>query len=143
MEENKNVVTETAALITPIQAATRLGKAPQYIYQMLRNAKVPGEHIEMIAKGDGTYREMLKESFFEWFASRPSTAGRPAGTSSVKTEKVVIRQATVDELLAAMALKLEATGDKKFKGLVDALKATMPAGPEAAPQMEGGAAANA
>lgn len=143
MEENKTTGTNPTVLITPIQAATRLGKAPQYIYQMLRNAKVPGEHIEMIAKGDGTYREMLKESFFEWFASRAVSTGRLA---TAKTSPVVVRQATVDELMVAMAAKLEASDNKKFKGLAEALKtaccSVIPAGPESAPLVEG-AAANA
>ena len=137
MDENKTTGTNPIVLLTPIQAATRLAKAPQYIYQMLRNAKVPGEHIEMVAKGDGTYRELLKESFFVWFESRAISAGRPA---TAKTSPVVVRQATVDELMVAMAVKLEATGNKKFAGLAEALKtaccSVIPAGPEQAPQGE-------
>ena len=141
MENNINNLT------TPIQAANRLGKAPQYLYGMLRNGKIPQEHIEIVVIGDKA-RELLKDSFFEWFASRPVTRSVEVGpdgvvTRKAKASKVEVRQMTADELIAAMALKLEATGNKKFNGLVEALKAVLPAGPEVAPQAEEDAAATA
>lgn len=144
--ENTNMINE-AILHTPIQAATRLGKAPQYLYGLLRNGKIPQEHIHMMIVGDKA-RELLKESFFEWFASRPVTRTSEVGpngtvTKKVKASKVEIRQMTADELFIAMAAKLEAVDNKKFKGLVEALRTVIPAGPESAPQNDDAAAANA
>ena len=111
---------------TPIQAANRMDKEPQYIYYLLRNNKVPAEHIKLWPKGDGTMRELLYESFFTWYENRGSF--RAAGK---KSAKVVIVQAAaapapvidMDALMAMMAARLEASGDKKFKGLADAIKA--------------------
>jgi hypothetical protein len=114
--ENTNM---TANLVTPINAAKALNKAPQYIYQLLRDGKIPSEHLVAIPKGDGTMRELLKESFFVWFESRPSFRTASAGRT---VNPVETRQATVDELLVAMAAKLEESGNKKFLGLAEALK---------------------
>jgi hypothetical protein len=121
--ESAPVVLETA-LVTPIQAATRLGKAPQVVYGMLRNKKVPAEFIVQMAKGDGTFRELLTENFFAWFASRPSvrTSGAPS-TKLPAASAVVVTQASAEELMNLMAAKLEILGDKKFVGLAAALKA--------------------
>ena len=136
MDENKTTGTNPIVLLTPIQAATRLAKAPQYMYQLLRAGKIPSEHLELVVVGDKA-REMIKESFFVWFESRAISAGRPA---TAKTSPVVVRQATVEELMVAMAVKLEATGNKKFAGLAEALKtaccSVIPDGPEQAPQGE-------
>ena len=132
---------DLSQLSTPIQAAARVGTAPQYLYQMLRNGKIPAEHLVALPKGDGTMREVMKPSFYTWFASR---ATGKIGTAVVHTKAapVVTRQATVDELIDAMAIKLEASGNKKFAGLAEALKSLAAPAAEVHAEMEG-AAANA
>ena len=106
-----------ADLSTPIQAATRLETAPQYLYMMLRNGKVPAEHlVSLPANNPKGVREMLLPSFFEWFATRPT---RSSGTTKAAKAPAV----TLDDLMGQMAARLEATGNKKFAGLADALKA--------------------
>ena len=118
---NNTTTVDLSKLVTPIQAATRLGKAPQYIYQLLRSGKVPAEHLVALPKGDGTMREVLQESFFTWFESRAT--GR-IGTAAAKNP-VVTYQMTADEMMIAMAARLEASGNKKFLGLADALKSAV------------------
>jgi len=128
-EASQPVVVPEMAFCTPIQAAKRMGKEPQYIYYLLRNNKVPAEHIKLWPKGDGTLRELLYESFFIWYDNRGSfrtfTAAAAAPKGSKNGPVTIIQQAPVidmDAIMSMMAARLEASGDKKFKGLAEAIK---------------------
>lgn len=129
MDTNKTAIipevleVKAPVLHTPIQAATALGKAPQYLYQLIRSDKIPAEHTAQFDKGDGTFRILLRDSFFTWYASRAANrVATSTGSTRNTASAVVTRQATLEELMDAMAVKLEATGNKKFAGLADALK---------------------
>jgi hypothetical protein len=119
------------AFCTPIQAADRLGKLPQHVYGLLRNKKVPAEHIKLWPKGDGTMRELLYESFFSWHDSRGNFRGNAVSAPTKSAPVTIIQAAPVidyDKILVMMATKLESANNPKFKGLAEALKSAMATG---------------
>lgn len=125
MDNEKNITTEEQVSLgdcyTVIQAATRLEKAPQSLYLMLRNGKVPSEHIVAIQKPGGKMQEILKPSFFEWFESRGTARVGANHIMKAEGKPTAAGTITTDSLLMEMAAKLEATGNKKFSGIAEAL----------------------
>lgn len=82
-----------ANLVTVIQFASLIGKAPQQVYGSIRNGAFPQELVEYVAKPTGgTTQPMIKKAeAMEWFVAKEQIRLAKASVQIIYT---------VDQLLA-------------------------------------------
>lgn len=92
---NQSVVTPVLKpedLITPIKFAESVGKPPQYIYQLLRDKKVPTEVYVQIADGTGkTFPRFIKEEAAKWWNNRPGRGQKQTASLISNPDEVIAR----------------------------------------------------
>lgn len=84
-----------ANLVTVIQFASLIGKAPQQVYGSIRNGAFPQELVESVAKSTGGTQPMIKKAeAMEWFVAKEQIRLAKASVQIIYT---------VDQLLTDLA----------------------------------------